>query len=239
MTLSSIIDDVRGTGRTLRVYDPSNPDAVPALERHFEVQNVAVEEATLPEGPNDFVVLQDDDEFLAAADLETLRRAVTFESGLLDATEFEETQVPDVLKHVSDTTFTAYGKQRMVLASREIEEQAWRARGGELHSGFQRLSLFRDQWDLYERIANRGVDVHVYGAPDWRPPETEWLTVHGDDATEIRRSWFVAFDAPENGDCALLAAERAPDEFAGFWTYDAALTGDVLGYLRTEYGPTR
>lgn len=239
MTLSSIIDDVRGTGRTLRVYDPSDPDAVSALERHFEVQNVAVETAALPEGPDDFVVLQDGDEFLAAADLGTLRRAVTFESGLLDATDFEETQVPDVLKHVSDTTFTAYGKQRMVLASREIEERAWRSEGGELHAGFQHLSLFRDQWDLYERIANRGVDVHAYGTPDWRPPETEWLTVHGDDSAEIRTSWFVVFDAPENGDCGLLAAERAPNEFAGFWTYDSALTGDVLGYLRAEYGVTR
>jgi DICT domain-containing protein len=239
MTLSSIIDDVTGTGRTLRVYDPSNPDAVPALERHFEVQNVAVETAALPEGPDDFVVLQDGDEFLAAAELERLRRAVTFESGLLDATEFEETQVPDVLKHVSDTTFTAYGKQRMVLASREIEERAWRAEGGELYSGFQHLSLFRDQRDLYERIGERGVDIHVYGTPDWQPPETEWLTVHGGDSPEIRTAWFVVFDAPGNGDCGLLAAERAPDEFTGFWTYDSSLTGDVLGHLRAEYGFAR
>ncbi|UPV76422.1 histidine kinase (plasmid) [Halorussus limi] len=236
MTLTSIIEDVTGTGRTLRVYDPTDPNAVAALERHFEVQNVAVEEATLPEGPDDFVVLQDGDEFLAAADLETLRRAVTFESGLLDATDFESTQVPDVLRHVSDTTFTAYGKQRMILASREIEEQAYRAGGGQLHSGFQRLSLLREQWRLYERIADRGVGVHVYGVPDWRPPETEWLTVHGRDTPEIRRAWFVAFDAPEGGDCALLAAEDDPNEFAGFWTYDSSLTGDVLGHLRAEYG---
>src|SRR6056297_1997073 len=229
MTLSSIIDDVTGTGRTLRVYDPTNPDAVAALERHFEVQNVVVEEATLPEGPEDFVVLQDGDQFLAAADLEALRRAVTFESGLLDATCFEETQVPDVLKHVSDTTFTAYGKRRMILASREIEEQAWRAGGGELHSGFQHLSLLRDQWDLYHRIADRGVDVHVYGVPDWQPPEPDWLTVHGEETDEIREAWFVAFDAPENRDCALVAAEADENEFEGFWTYDTTLTGDVLG----------
>ncbi|WP_166035684.1 DICT sensory domain-containing protein [Halorussus pelagicus] len=239
MTLSSIIDGVTGTGRTLRVYDPTNPDAVAALERHFEVQNVVVEETTLPEGPEDFVVLQDGDEFLAAADLEALRRAVTFESGLLDATCFEETQVPDVLKHVSDTTFTAYGKYRMILASREIEEQAWRADGGELHSGFQHLSLLRDQWNLYERLGDRGVDVHVYGTPDWQPPETDWLTVHNHDNAEIRRAWFVVFDAPDDGDCALLAEERAPNEFSGFWTYDSSLTGDVLVYLRAEYGSAR
>jgi len=239
MTLSSIIDDVTGTERTLRVYDPRDERAVSDLRRHFEVQNVAVEEATLPEGPEDFVVLQDDDQFLAAADLETLRRAVTFEAGLLDATDFEETHVPDVLKHVNDTTFTAYGKYRMILASREIEEQAYRTRGGELHSGFQKLSLLRDQWDLYNRIADRGVDIHVYGVPDWRPPEPEWLTVHGEETDEIREAWFVAFDAPENRDCALVAAEKDENEFEGFWTYDTTLTGDVLGYLRDEYGTVR
>ncbi|WP_135854034.1 DICT sensory domain-containing protein [Halorussus salinus] len=239
MTLSAIIEEVTGTERTLRVYDPSDGRAVSELERHFEVQNVAVEETALPEGPDDFVVLQDGDEFLAAADLETLRRAVTFEAGLLDATDFEETRVPDVLKHVNDTTFTAYGKQRMILASREIEERAYRTREGELHSGFQRLSLLCDQWDLYNRIADRGVDVHVYGVPDWRPPETDWLTVHAEETDEIREAWFVAFDAPENGDCALVAAEEDDDEFEGFWTYDSALTGDVLGYLRDEYGTAR
>lgn len=236
MTLSSIIDDATGTDRTLRVYDPSDPDAVGDLERHFAVQNVSVETAALPEGPEDFVVLHDGAAFLAAADLETLRAAVTFESGLVDATEFEETQVPDVLKHVNDTTFTAQGKRRMVLASREIEERAWRGRGGELHAGFQELSLLGDQWDLYRRIADRGVDVHAYGAPDWHPPDADWLTVHADDSPEILSSWFVAFDAPGDADCALLATERAEDEFTGFWTYDSSLAGDVLGHLRDEYG---
>jgi DICT domain-containing protein len=235
MTLSSIIDDVAGTARTLTVYDAEDSSAVADLRNHFEVQNVTVEEASAPEGPDDFAVLHDDGEFLAAAALGDLRRAVTFEAGLLDATGFEETQVPDVLKHVSDTTFTAYGKRRMILASREIEEQAWREGGGELHAGFQRLSLLRDQWNLYTRIADRGVDIHVYGAADWDPPEPEWLTVHAADAPEIRDSWFVVFDAPDESDGALVAAERAANEFEGFWTYDSALVGDVLGHLRETY----
>jgi DICT domain-containing protein len=234
MTLSSIIDDVAGTTRTLTVYDAQKPSAIAALRDHFEVQNVTVEETNSDEGPDDFAVLHDGGEFLAAADLTDLRRAVTFEAGLLDATGFEETQVPDVLKHVSDTTFTAYGKRRMVLASREIEEQAWRRGDGELHAGFQRLSLLRDQWSHYTRIADRGVDVHVYGVADWEPPEPEWLTVHADEA-EIRDSWFVVFDAPGESDGALVATERAANEFEGFWTYDSALVDDVLGHLRETY----
>jgi hypothetical protein len=235
MSLSSIIADVTGNERTLTIYDPDDSAAVGAVENHFTVQNVDVVEASAPEGPENFAVLHDDGEFLAAADLDDLRRTVTFEAGLLDASEFEETMVPDVLKHVSDTTFTAYGKQRMILASREIEERAWRARGGQLHSGFQRLSLLRDQWDLYERIGDRGVSVHVYGVGDWEPPETEWLTVHADDCEEIRDSWFVVFDAPDEGDCALVAAEEDDNEYEGFWTYDGAIVADALGHLRSEY----
>jgi len=235
MTFASIIADVTGTARTLTVYDASSSEAVADLRGHFEVQNVTVEEANAPDGPDDFAVLHDDGAFLAAADLERLRRAVTFEAGLLDVTAFEETQVPDVLKHVSDTTFTAYGKQRMILASREIEEQAWRAGEGELHTGFQYLSLLRDQWDLYTRIADRGVDIHVYGVPDWQPPEPDWLTVHPGDTAEMRDSWVVVFDGEDEDNGALLAVEREPNEFDGFWTYDDALVGDVLSHLRSEY----
>lgn len=235
MSLSSIIDGVTGDERTLTVYDPTDPEAVAAVERHFEVQRVGVEEASAPEGPDDFVVLHDDGSFLAAADLDDLRRAVTFGDGLVDATDFEDTQVPDVLTHVGDTTFTSYGKRRMILASREIEERAWRTSGGELHAGFQRLSLLRGQWNLYDRIGDRGVEVHVYGRPDWSPPESDWLTVHESDEPEIRESWFVVFDAPAGNDCGLLAEERDPDEFEGFWTYDEALVSDVLGHLRSSY----
>ncbi|NHN61546.1 MULTISPECIES: DICT sensory domain-containing protein [Halorussus] len=235
MTLSSIIEDVTGTDRTLTVYDPPDSKAVSDLERHFEVQNVDVNEASVSEGPEAFVVLQEGGQFLAAADLERLRRTVTFETGLVDATSFEETQVPDVLKHVSDTTFSTYEKRRMILASREIEERAWRTGGGELHAGFQDLSLFREQWDLYARIAERGVDIHAYGVPDWRPPETEWLTIHAEDTAEIRSSWIVSFDAPDGRDCALVAEERDPGEFAGFWTYDGEIVDEALDHLRSAY----
>lgn len=236
MTLSAIIDDVTGSARTLTLYGPADPDAVDDIERHFAVQNVTVETVETTAGPDDFAVLHDDGDFLAAADLDELRAAVTFDYGLLDATDFAATSYPDILAHVDDTTFTAYGKRRMVLSSREIEERAWRARGGELHAGFQRLSLLSEQWELYTRIADRGVDVHVYGAPDWEPPETDRLTVHATDDPEIRRSWFVAFESPADGGCALVADERDSDEFRGFWSYDEGVVADVFDHLRAEHG---
>ncbi|USZ69703.1 histidine kinase (plasmid) [Halorussus salilacus] len=236
MSLSSIIDGVTGNERTLTVYDPEDPAAIEDVERHFAVQNVTVERATAPVGPDDFAVLHDDGEFLSAADLGKLRDAVSFRAGLLDADEFERTRYPEILTHVDDATFTAYGKQRMVLASREIEERAWREGNGELHAGFQRLSLLADQWDLYSRIADRGVDVHVYGAPDWKPPETDRFAAHPSESDEIRDAWFVAFQSPDGGDCALVAVEEETDEFRGFWSYDGDIVGDVFDHLRDRYG---
>lgn len=235
MTLSSLISDVTGSERTLTVYDATDSMSVTSVKNHFEVQKVTIEEASTPEGPNDFVVLHDDGEFLAGGDLEELRDAVEFQAGLLDAKDFHEAKTPDVLKHVSNTTFTSHGKRRMILASREIEEQAWSASGGELHAGFQQLSLLQNQYDMYSRIADRDVDIHVYGVPDWEPPEEEWLTVHATDAPEIRDSWFVVYDSPTDNDCALVSEQVGPNEFDGFWTYEEDIISDILGHLRSEY----
>jgi hypothetical protein len=237
MTLSTVVDDVTGSTQTLTIYDPEDQEAVSQISDHFEVQSVSVEVAETSDGPGGFAVLHEEGEFLAAADLEELRAAVTFDSGLLDATGFDEVAYPDLLGEVDDTTFTAYGKRRMILASREVEERSWYARGGELHSGFQQLSLLSEQWELYTRIADRGVDVHVYGEPDWEPPTTDSITVHASDDPEILSVWFVAFESPESdGDCALVADEREPNVFRGFWTFDDAVVAEVFDYLRDEYG---
>lgn len=235
MSLEAIIDAVERRERTLTIYDAIDPSAVEAVKRHFAVQNVRIEESNVEDGPANFAVLHDDGEFLAGSDLEDLRSAVEFDGRQLDVTSFAETQPPEILRHVDDTTFTAYGKRRMILASREIEEWAWRAGGGELHAGFQDLSLLREQWDNYSRLADCGVDVHVYGVPDWEPPETERVTVHAEDDQEIRGSWFVSYEAEDHGDRTLLAVEREPNVFAGFWSYDEDVTADVLDHLRENY----
>lgn len=172
---------------------------------------------------------------MAGADLDALRSAVEFDGRRLDVGEFRDARPPEILRHVDDTTFTAYGKRRMILASREIEDRAWRAGGGELHAGFQDMSLLREQWDDYSRLADCGVDVHVYGVPNWTPPETERLTVHPEESEEIRNSWFVSFESADYGNCTLLAVEREQNVFAGFWTYDDDVTADVLGHLRETY----
>ncbi|WP_254663503.1 hypothetical protein [Haladaptatus sp. W1] len=44
-------------------------------------------------------------------------------------------------------------------------------RRGTLHVGFQSLSAFRAQTDVYRRLARETtLDVHIYGRADWQPP---------------------------------------------------------------------
>ncbi len=237
MSLTTIIGNVESSAKTLTMFNTDVPEHVlDDIETHFHIQNVAVERGRTEQGvPENFAVLHDGSEYIATSSIAELRQTLAFEGQLLDATDFESFAYPDVLRHVDDMMFTAYGKRRMILASREIEQRAYRTSGGELHAGFQRLSLLADQWEMYDKIADEGPETHVYGISDLELP-TPSLVVHDDDVPEIRRVWFVAFDAPEGAtDCALLAEEREPNKFYGFWTYDSDTVSHILSHLRETY----
>ncbi|WP_076431639.1 DICT sensory domain-containing protein [Haladaptatus litoreus] len=237
MTLMDILGRVESREKTLTVFNSDVPEHVfQDIETHFAVQNVAVRQAQTESGlPRDFAVLYKGAEFLAASPLSDLREALAFEGKLFDTTDFDSLPNPEVLTHVDDTVFTSYSKRRMILASREIEERAWRVGGGELHVGFQRLSLLRDQWDLYEKIVESGCEAHVYGSLDCDLPESS-LAIHATEENEIKRTWFVVFDAPDGAtDCALLAEESEPNRFYGFWTYDSGIVGEIRSHLRETY----
>jgi hypothetical protein len=238
MTLATIIGSVESREKTLTLFNTDVPGHVfNDIETHFGIQNVTVRrEQTERATPRNFAVLHQGDEYLATSSVAELRRTLAFEGQLLSATDLESFSYPEVLRHVDDTMFTAYGKRRMILASREIEQRAWRTGDGELHARFQRLSLLEDQWDMYNKLVDGGTETHVYGVSDWDFPDSSSLVVHDDDVSEIRNSWFVVFDAPETGaDCVLFAEERKPNRFYGFWTYDSDTVSEILSYLRATY----
>ncbi|MDF9746981.1 DICT sensory domain-containing protein [Natrinema salsiterrestre] len=140
-----------------------------------------------------------------------------------------------MVTELADNYFESYDKQRMIMASRIVEFRAWNVGGGELHAGFQQLSKLDHQPEVYRNLASSTVDTHVYGELDREPlPELE-LTVHGGDSEELRRHWWVASDG--NGDdeekVVLLAQERGPNQFYGFWTDRPTVVDDVIA--RTEF----
>jgi hypothetical protein len=234
MGLFEIIAAVDDAEKTLTVF---NPEAgVPtALREHFADRNLSIEKTESAAGPRNYAVLSSGDEFLAAIDVSDVLAPT---NGV--APDFTRETYEVVLDELDETMFTSYDTQRMVAASKEIEDRAWRGAAGELHAGFQTCGRFASQADVYDHIAGRGsLDVHVYAHPEgseaFDPPAAP--TLHLSTETEIHDTWFVAYDGGgvDAAKCALLAEERLPGSFYGFWTYDGETVDEIIDYLRTTY----
>ncbi|MDS0294556.1 DICT sensory domain-containing protein [Halogeometricum luteum] len=235
--LRTLVEEVEASSQTLSIVNYDGSEATKnRIVSYFEPQHVQVRDGvSAPSLPADFAVLHDDDSFVAAAAVDEIGRHLSGEA-YLGAGEFGSAERPAILRHVDDRTFTSYDRRRMTLASREIESYAYHAGAGEIHAGFQRLSVLRPQARIYERIAESGVDVHVYGAPDADAPEP--VVAHASEDAEILGSWFVVYEGEDPGDArALVAVETDADvgEFSGFWTYETETVEAVLERLRAEY----
>ena len=234
MTLREVIESVEGHEKRLTVFDPPSESVVTELREYFASQQVRVDVGESDDDLAGYAVLSDenDEAVLGAVDLREL-------DGSPDGIG-EPRRFAGILEHLADTTFTSYDVGQMLAAAREVEDRAWRNGRGELHTGFQRTGAVRAQKGVYEDLAKKRLDIHVYCAPADDVPAIEGVTVHQEDAPEIRESWFVVYDG--GGDprdaCALLAEARGdPDErvFYGFWTYDPAIVRRVLDHLEERY----
>jgi hypothetical protein len=233
MSLTELISGVEAHRKTLTVFN-ADPGTVEALRERFAERNVTVTAASAPGAPREYVVLGQGESFLTAADVDDLLP----EAGE-SSVGFETDRGEPILDALDRTTFTAYEPSKLLAASREIEDRAWRVGRGAIHAGFQTLDILEGQLDVYERLAALDeLDVHLYAAAEGAVPDHgDDLTVHVERADEIRSTWFVAYDGagvPENK-CALVADEHTPREFAGFWTYDPATVDYVVDHLGEQY----
>jgi hypothetical protein len=236
MSLTELIAGVEDHEKRLTVFN-SDEETLVALRKQFHDRNVSVSGERTPSGtPESFAVLAAEDEFVTAADLDTV---LASDDG---ATEpgFDGDSYRPILDHLDETLFTSYDIDQMVAASREIEDRAWRIGKGSLHSGFQKLSILDGQMDIYEQLAEQGsLDVHAYAFPDAEVPAHDTdLTIHVERSDEIERSWFVAYDGAgvDVNKCALLAEERDARSFYGFWTYDPSTVDWIIEHLESTYG---
>jgi DICT domain-containing protein len=156
--------------------------------------------------------------------------------------EAGETLALSSLTDVRDSILTVTDKQKFLLIqiSREIEAMALTAGEGVLHSGFQYLSRLDDERETlaaHERLGDADLDVHVYGAPDADPIDYPGVDCDGDDGEEITHSWFVVFTTDRDGprEAALVAHEREPEHWDGFWTFDPELVAEVEAYVESAY----
>jgi len=202
-----------------------------------------------PEEVENLALLIEGDEVVAGSTLGELGDAVLFVNSDLYITgsrTLEDVDLPSVISGLSDTTFTLRGypesnRQKLLLItiSRFIERVAWVAGDGTLRSSFQQLSRIDDEVgtrEVYESVADAGVDTHLYGVPDELPRGLD-AVVHGGDGRDFTHSWFVVYRPPEGphpvvddagrdlkrgieGGVGLLAVEIEPRVWRGMWTFD-------------------
>jgi len=207
------------------------------LREYFTTQNVTVTGRRTASGePEGVVVLQLDEEVLAAVPAEQLDELLAGGALRDSGIGIDDTDYHEILQHLKETTFTSYDKARMITISHEIEDRALRVDGGQLYTGFQYASKLLDQRGLYEQLATTAVDIHTFGVPD-ETVDIEGVTHHPVDNEEIERSWFVVFDGDgkDRYKTALLATEQAPNQFYGFWSDDPGIVDRIGAYLDSAY----
>jgi hypothetical protein len=239
MDLRQTIEFVRALEKEFVLFniDPTDP-IDDRLSTFFGTQNVTVTtEETASDSPAGIAVLSSEEEVLEATDVETLRTLVDHVESGTGSVGVSDTAYEPILSHLKETTFTSHSTKEMLYASREIEDRARRSGGGTVHAGFQRCTEMNDQRPIYSDLPRRDVSVHAYSVPDVTPPEIAGGQVHAVEAAEIAVCWFVVYDGgrDESQKSALLAEERAEEEFYGVWTYDAAIVDHICDYLERTY----
>ncbi|WP_423997012.1 DICT sensory domain-containing protein [Halorubrum trapanicum] len=247
MSLIELIAGVEAHEATLTVFN-ADPAMTDEIREHFADRNVRIVDDQTASGPEEFAVLARDGEFVTAVTVDDLLSGSGGDgtTGTGDGGDAPEGAGATgdrvgrpVLDHLDETMFTSYSREDMVAASREIEDRAWRVGDGALHAGFQTLDVLTGEADTYDLLGEKErLDVHAYAADEGNAPDVEHYTVHVGETAEIRETWFVAYDGGgyEDAKCALLAEERAPGEFYGFWSYDPETVDYIIDYLTERYG---
>jgi hypothetical protein len=241
MSFAELIDAASAEDVQLRVYNYDGPDAaVDDIATYFDVATDDVSRERSPDKPEGTAAVIVGGDALLEARVPELGSAVTTTAEVLRNADPDEPLPSDLVSSLDVTTFTSHDRRRLLVASRHVERRVHRVGSGTLHACFQRLSrLANDLPTLayYDLLAKAGVDVCVYGVPDEPIDVADGVTVVGVDSEEIASTWMVAFDGDGDDEkkAALLAREEAPNDWRGFWTFDAATVDDVLAYTTETY----
>jgi hypothetical protein len=249
MPLRQFLDHPNSDSRALVLVNRNQPAQLQSmLEGAFERQPIEVDELTSDAYPENTVLLLDEaNEVIAESPLESVSDSLLFTNSdayITGSTSLEEAKLPDVLAGLKNVTFRLRGyprshKEKLLLigVSRHIERVAWNRDAGTLRSSFQRLSRIRDEVGtqrVYRRLADSGVEVHVYGVDDGGAPKDLDAAIHAGDTGEYRDSWFVVHRPPESDalpGLALLAIQDDSGVWDGFFTSDseevAAIDDDI------------
>jgi len=219
----SLFADIDSQEREFTVYQSGEETEV---ESQFETHNVAVSQSDLPpEGPEPFLVIEDEKEFAGALPVAELDRLL--EPPVVRPGEREDVSKGfGVLFEVLDeTVFRSMDRAQLLAVSREIEDRAARVGEGTLRVRFESRSVFEPQTALYRELAaETELDIHVYGIDDQPLSGVQFHRREGFDSY-----WVLAFDGgPDKQQACALLARRQGTQFEGFWTYDPELVDRIM-----------
>lgn len=244
----SFIEDASGEAKSLVVVNRTRPEPVQGMvEDLFTEQPIEVEELITDEKAEDEVVLADDSGAIARSALAELEDTLLFVNSdiyITGTVGLESFELPDVIAAMDETPFTVRGyptdlKEKFLLTviSRMVEHTAWQAGDGRIRASFQRLSRIEDErgtQDVYEKLTDTDLDVHVYGVPDAVPSLPDGMVAHAGTTKPFRKVWFVVYvpEHEEEEHVALLAVEGAESEhWQGFFTYRRDLVTDIERHI--------
>jgi len=249
--LESIIAESDAPDQSLVVANRTEVDPIQRLlETTFAGQSIDITEAEHQPAESNTVLLVREGEVVATSPLQEL-----IDACLLVNSDFyrtgpggiDQSRAPDVITALDETVFDLRGfpasakeKLLLILISRFIEARALEHGAGELRATFQELSRLTHEdgtLEVYRRLADTDLSVHVYGQDDWTTPPELDVQVHTGDHAGYRQSWCVMFEPParEGGHAAMVALETSENRWRGMWTYDAERVRRVNAILVEEF----
>jgi len=240
-TLRDQIDDIARRRKTLDVYT-DRETTVSELAAQFSTRNVRVSQNAYSagDGPEFIVIRNRDGEPEGAVGIEQFRKIIAPDIHPPWTLSDTNGELTDLLDFLDNTLFTSFNRRQMLAVSREIEERAWRVDGGTLYVGFQNAMAVTAQAAVYNRFARHSaVDIRVFIEDEIDEQLHGSIGVVSGGGAEIGRFWFLLFDGDgtDQSKCGLLAEERDPGQYYGFWTYEPETVDEIIEYLRTTYDP--
>lgn len=238
--LREAITETEQGRKTIEVHSATAGRADEIVDQ-FATKNVSVTHSPLPSDADDgFVIIRDaEDNFLGSLGLETFDAMLSPEIKPPWVLAESDVAYDEIFDFLDNTVFSSYNRQQMLATAREIEERVWRIGTGRLYTGFQDGEALQAQSDVYELLAAReDLSIQLYVSDEWDVDVSEQLSVHAASADEIGSFWFVIFDGggSDLNKCGLIAEERHPGQYWGFWTYDPEVVTDLITYLEAQYG---
>lgn len=237
--LDELFETVRAEQKTLELYTQES-SVVSELETQFSTRNVRIEHREFSTDSNQgFIIVRDaDGEFLGAVGIEQFQRLL---SPTIRAPWDRSDDLAAIFDFLDGSLFTSFDRRQMLAVSREIEDRAWRVGAGELYVGFQRSEPLASQLSIYNRFAtesdlNLRLFIEDKVGSDIVADLSEGIDIIAEGDPEIGRFWFLLFHAVDTETAVgLVAEERSPGEYYGFWTYDPVIVRDALFYLDATY----